>query len=207
MNKLFPKAALVCTVLSLTAVYSHASEVTFEDQPAGSSVFGGPEQTLVYNFGSLTATFSGGLILTDETSQSTDNSNVYATSSFGSASMVNPLTVTFNQPIVNFQIDILNALAGNYIMSDNVGNVLNFNLATTGGSAATEGFAAAGTQVTIDYTGPGLGTTTFDFAIDNVTFDQPLSNPTGTPEPSSICLLGTGVLAMACRFRRKLGIA
>ncbi|MGH9612782.1 MAG: PEP-CTERM sorting domain-containing protein [Bryobacteraceae bacterium] len=179
--------------------------MTFEDQPAGPSNFSaaGPTQTLTYTFGTLTATFTGGVILTNESNQTTDNSNVYATGAVsvvaGDPSLTNPLLVTFNQPVHNFEIQILNALSGNYQLSDNAGNSLNFNLATTGGSIQTEGFAATGTQVQINYLdGP------WDFAIDNVTFDQPLTG--STPEPASLVSLGTGLLFLglgAIRRRRQ----
>jgi hypothetical protein len=176
--------------------------IDFEDQPPGPSTFAaaGPAQTLVYNVGGVMATFTGGVILTNETSQTTDNSNVYATASFGDATLTNPLVVTFDQPIQNFQLDILNALAGDYTLADNAGHSVNFSLATTGGSLATEGFAAAGTVVTINYNGPGVGGTSFDFAIDNVRFNQPLQL---TPEPGSIMLLGAGLVALGTLRLRK----
>ncbi len=175
------------------AVSASATVIDFEDQPAGPSTFAatGGAQTLVYTFGTLTVTFSGGVILTNETAQSTDNSNVYATCGICDiGSFTNPLTVTFSAPVQNFQIDILNALAGDYTMADNSGHSLNFNLATTGGSLATEGFAASGTVVTIDYT---TAPNAWDFAIDNVLFNQPLSS---APEPASIFTLGSGLLLL-----------
>lgn len=111
--------------------------------------------------------------------------------------------MTFNQPIKNFQIQILNALAGSYTIADNVGDSFNFSLATTGGSIETEGFAAAGTKVTILFNGPPVGDATFDFAIDNVTFDQPLGVTT-TPEPSTIPIVGAGLLGLfGYRLRRR----
>lgn len=197
-------ASLGC-VLIFSAQRVKAESVTFEDQPVGPDVFAsaGPAQTLTYTFGALTATFNGGVILTNETSQTTDNSNVYATGAVsvvgGDASLTNPLTVNFSAPIHNFQIQILNGLSGAYQMTDNVGDSLNFSLATTGGSIQTEGFAAAGTQVQINYLdGP------WDFAIDNVTFNQPLGTST-TPEPASVLSLGSGLLLLglgALRRRR-----
>src|SRR5437868_2453625 len=145
----------IALLAALLAGSASASVINFEDQPAGPSNFAATSgaHTLVYIFGTLTVTFTGGVILTNETSQTTDNTNVYATCGIcGMPSFTNPLTVTFSAPVQNFQIDILNALAGNYTMADNAGHSLNFNLATTGGSLATEGFAASGTVVTINYT-------------------------------------------------------
>src|SRR5262249_49173757 len=96
---------LAAGVVALFAsVAAHATTIAFEDQPAGPSTFAaaGPAQSLFYNFGGVTATFNGGVILTNETSQTTDNTNVYATAYFGDASLTNPLTVTFSAPIQNF---------------------------------------------------------------------------------------------------------
>jgi hypothetical protein len=186
--------ASIAILAASLAVSASASVINFEDQPAGPSFFAATAgaHTLIYTFGTLTVTFTGGVILTNETAQSTDNSNVYATCGIcDMPSFTNPLTVTFSQPVQNFQIDILNALAGNYTMADNNGHSLNFNLATTGGSLATEGFAASGTVVTIDYTS---APTAWDFAIDNVLFNQPLTS--SVPEPASIFTLGTGLLLL-----------
>jgi hypothetical protein len=176
----------------LTAQTAGATLITFEDQPAGPTGFAsaGPAQTLIYNAGPVTATFTGGVILTNESAETTDLSNVYATASFGDASLTNPLVVTFNEPIQNFQIQILNAIAGNYELSDNAGHSDMFSLATTGGSLQTVGFAATGTVVDITFLGPPLGNVTFDFAIDNVTFNQPLGS--GTPEPSTWVMMVLG---------------
>jgi PEP-CTERM motif len=193
----------------LMAQTASATLINFEDQPAGPAVFAsaGPAQTLVYTAGPVTATFTGGVILTDETSESTDFTNVYATASFGDSTLTNPLVVTFNEPIQNFQIDILNALAGNYELSDNAGHSDMFSLATTGGSAQTVGFAATGTVVDITFLGPPSGNTTFDFAIDNVTFNQPLSG--GTPEPSTwvMMVLGFAGLGFAGYRASRKGVA
>jgi hypothetical protein len=97
----------------LAAQTAGATLITFEDRPPGPPIFAsaGPAQTLVYIAGAVTATFTGGVILTNETSETTDLSNVYATASFGDPTLTNPLVVTFNEPIQNFQIQILNALS------------------------------------------------------------------------------------------------
>ena len=198
---------LAGAVALFAAASANATLITFEDQPAGPCCFAsaGAAQTLVYNIGGgQTATFSGGVILTGESNQTTDNTNVYATASssvIGGAdpSLANPLVVTFSAPVKNFQIQILNALAGNYELSDNAGNTDFFSLATTGGSIQTVGFAATGTVVDVSY----LSTpTAWDFAIDNVTFNQPLG---GIPEPSTwaVMLVGFGAIGAAMRSQRK----
>ena len=187
---------------------AHAVVIGFEDEPAGPNVFSsaGVAKTLIYNLGGgLTATFTGGVILTNETGQTTDNSNVYATCNFcggpSPLTLTNPLVVTFSQPIKNFQIDILNAIAGDYEVYDNAGNTDFFNLATTGGSLQTIGFAATGSVVDIAYPDnptSGYGEGNWDFAIDNVTFNQDTvgGNNTATPLPAALPLFATGLGAI-----------
>jgi hypothetical protein len=200
--------ALGLSALLLSTGTASATLINFEDQPAGPSNFAaaGPAQTLTYS-GAVTATFTGGVILTNESNQTTDNSNVYATigSGFGGdPSLTNPLVVTFSQAISNFQIQILNAIAGNYEMSDNMGNSLTFNLPTTGSSFLQEGFAAAGTVVDIKYLDSSTG---WDFAVDNITFNQPLGgngNVGAVPEPSTWAMLLIGFAGIGfMAYRRK----
>jgi hypothetical protein len=186
--------------LLLSCGSASAKLIDFEDQPAGPPTFAaaGPTQTLNYTAGPITATFTGGVILTGETSQTTDDSNVYATASFGDPSLTNPLVVTFNHAINNFEIQILNALSGNYELFDNAGHTAFFSLATTGGSVQTVGFAASGTQVSIAYLS---APSEWDFAIDNVTFNQPL---TAVPESSTwaLMILGFGGVGFMAYRRR-----
>ena len=74
-----------------------------------------------------------------------------------------------------------------------------FNLATTGGSLQTIGFAATGTIVDIVYLDDAFnianstyGAGNWDFAIDNVTFDQPLGT-SATPLPATLPLFAGGL--------------
>jgi hypothetical protein len=204
------KAAVVFFSLIL-ATSAQATVINFEDQPAGPCCFSprAPE-TLNYNLGGgLTATFTNGVILTGESFQTTDSSNVYATTNFvGGAVDPSPLTVTFSQPIHNFQMDILNAIAGDYTVSDNAGHSTSFNLATTGGSLQTVGFAATGTIVTIAYLNDSkssFGPGNFDFAIDNVAFNQNTvgGQNSNTPLPAAFPLFASGLGALGWINRRK----
>jgi hypothetical protein len=198
--------ALMLGVILLSPVSVLASQVDFEDQAAGPAVFSltTSGETLTYTFGSLTATFNNGAILTNELLQTTDNSNVYATFSGSAPSLTNPLTITFNQPVNNFSVDILNAASGDFELFDNAGHTDFFTLAVTGGSIHTGTFATTGTVISIQeltLVGPFFPTR-FDFAIDNVKFDGPVAG--GVPEPSTwaMMILGfAGIGLMAYRRR------
>ena len=188
-------------VIGMSGV-ARADEVTFENIVGPPAFTGAGAATLVYGFTGYTATFSGGMVLTNETNQSTDNSSVYATQNIFSGGYANPLTVTFSQAIQNFQIDILNALAGTYELADNNGHVYDFSLATTGGSVQTVGFAAVGTVVTIkSLSAVGYAAGSYDFAIDNVTFNQPLA--AAVPEPGTYALMALGLAAVGYAARRR----
>jgi hypothetical protein len=163
----------VCSLLLASPIFAASVPpitIDFENQPAGPCCFAsaGPAQTLTYNVSGTTVKFTGGVILTGESNQTTDNSNVYATASFGNG-LSSALQIQFGVPVQNFRMDILNALAGTYTLSDNAGHSQNFSLATTGGSLATEQFNTAGTILTLAYDGPGVSGITFDYAIDNLT--------------------------------------
>jgi hypothetical protein len=197
--------AFVLATLLLSTISASATLIDFEDQPHGPTAFGSSTaQALTYTFGSLTATFNGGVILTNEQLQTTDNSNVYAKFSQGDGSLINPLTLTFNQPVQNFSIDILNAAAGNYELFDNASHTDFFTLATQGGSVHTGLFASAGTIISIQELSivgdfrPG----TFDFAIDNVRFDGPVAGAVPEPSTWAMMLLGFAGVGFAA-YRRK----
>ena len=187
LRKSFALGVVLFTGRMFSAPISPIS-INFEDQPAGPSLFvlAGPAQTLTYNFSGETAVVTGGVILTNETNQTTDNSNVYATISGDNLS--SNIKIQFSVPVQNFQMDILNALAGSYTLSDNAGHFQNFQLATTGGSIATESFTTAGTVVTVSYNGPGVSDASFDYAIDNLV---------ATPSACAAAVAGAVTLGMA----------
>ncbi len=197
-----------------TTAGAHATVITFEDQPASACCFGsvtGPTTITETPLTGVTVTFSGGVILTNENA-ATDTTNVYATASPRVGSTVtganagygNPLTMTFNQPLQDFSLQILNALAGNYELKDNAGNTDFFSLATTGNSVQTEGFLATGTVVQLLYLSGGTQNvaTQWDFAIDNVSFDLA---PSTVPEPATWAMLLLGLAGLAAG-RRKAGL-
>jgi len=199
--------ASIITLLASQA--ANANTINFADRPAGPSVFAsaGPAQTLIYHDGGVDITFAGGVILTNETNQSTNFNNVYATASFGDPSLSNPLTLTFSEQLKNFSVTISNAVAGDFLLADNAGHSSKFTLATMGSSAVTETFALTGNVVTITELTSTLPSTPWDFAIGQISFDCS-ANLAGcqagpVPEPTSTVLLGLGLMGMLFSTRRK----
>jgi len=173
---------------------ANAEIVTFEDQ-TGPTLFGNPNQTLTYTFGTLTVTFTGGTILTNAENLPVDHTSVY-----GSISGINsnPITMTFSQPVNNFFVDLLNGdnQTMDYTIADNAGHSAMFTLLPNFQNGLVDySIPATGSQVTITSDGTGF----FDFLIDNVGFNQ----PTPAPEPLTLSLFGAAVAGAAAMRRRR----
>ena len=182
---------------------AHATTIDFEDQ-AGPSLFAsaGPAQSIVEG----TATFTGGVILTNATNLPADETSVYGTADTADPSLTNPLTVTFSSPITNFFLDVINGntVAVDYTVADNLGNTATFLIApNTSSGVQTIGFAATGTIVTIA-AGPAVGGCCgFDFFIDNVHFNEALPPGLTTPLPAALPLFASGLSALGLFGWRK----
>ena len=176
---------------------ANASIVTFEDQ-TGPSTFGNPDQTLTYTFGPLTATFTGGTILTQTTFLPADQTSVYGTES---CCNTNPLTITFNQPVNNFFLDILNGntVTEDYTVADNDGHSAVFSIPPNLSSGLQfDSIPATGTVITIT---SAASNGFWDFFIDNVGFNQP--TPRNVPEPLTLSLFAAGLAGAAAMRRRR----
>ena len=186
---------LAGTVLIASAVAANAFIVDFEDQ-TGPPLFGGPNQTLTYTFPGVTATFSGGTILTNATNAPADETSIYGSESCCNS---NPITITFSTPVTNFFLNLLNGnvVSETYTIADNAGNSGSFLIPPNFNSGLIfDSLAATGTVVTITSAATGGF---YDFAIDNVGFDE--ATP-GVPEPSTWALLLLGFVGLGfARYR------
>ncbi len=210
---------LICSAFPQGAA---AALINFDDQGlTGPSIFAiaGPAQHLTFDDfegGVIDVAFDGGVVLTEVTLLEANESSVYGTAYFGDVSLLNPLTVTFSQPITNFFLDIYNGLGTQieYRVADNDGHSASFVLDPYfEGGHRQIGFAATGTVITITSVTPP--TSEFDFFIDNIYFNEVLPvgldghvdehlGETPVPEPSTMAmlLLGAGGLTVYRRSRK-----
>jgi hypothetical protein len=199
------------TAIALGYQTTQASAVTinFDDQGlTGPSLFSSANpspQTIPITVGGVTATFSGGVILTNTANLPANQTSIYGTASFGQG-LTNPLVINFSQPITNFFLDVLNGNTQtlDYTVADNNGNSSTFSLATNLNGGQTQiGFAATGTQVTIT---SAIGSSIpYDFFIDNIRFNEALPPNIGTSVPEPFTVIGTIIGGTAAfRMRKKL---
>jgi hypothetical protein len=194
------------------AIQASAVVINFDDQGlTGPSFFASASpspQTIPITVGGVTATFNGGVILTNASNLPANQTSIYGTASFGTG-LTNPLVISFSQPITNFFLDVLNGNTEsiNYTVADNNGNSSTFNLIPNTSAGQTQiGFAATGNQVTIS---SAIGSSTaYDFFIDNIRFNEalpPSLGGTSVPEPFTIVgtLIGAGT---AFRMRKRLKV-
>lgn len=188
--------------LTLVGVGSARADIINFESFSGPSTFGGPPQTLTITGTSAgTVTITGGTVLTAETNLPADETTVYGTTSCCGYSQT--ITLTFANPITNFFMDLYNGQihSDTYTVSDNVGDSTMTTIAPNLSSGnALISFPAAGTMVTITTSDPS-----WDFSIDNVGFNQATPGTGPVPEPASLGLVLTGVLAAAGAVRRRLG--
>jgi hypothetical protein len=198
---------------------ANAALITFDELTGKTTFFDACNavscpQTVVENTGSGNVTLTGGVILTETFGLASDTSSIYATSSAalsGVSGLINPITITFDNPVANFLVDVFNgfSVSHSYEVSDNAGHSSTFTLAgfTGVGGFTTIGFAATGTAITIaDVT----GVPDFDFGIDNIRFNVGITctgnscstTDTDVPEPVTFSIFGAGLLGAAAARRK-----
>jgi len=190
-------AILICTLATILPGASAFADVIDFESFSGPRTFCNSPQTLSIPTSIGNVNISGGTILTNATNAPADETSVYATTS--GCGLSNTLTLMFPQNINNFFLDVFNGqtFPDTFTVSDNMGNSTTVTLASnTNSGVSLVSFPAAGDMVTVTTTDPR-----WDFFIDNVGFDQP--TPNTTPEPATLALLGTGVVALGAKVRKR----
>jgi hypothetical protein len=195
-------------ILTISAVFaiqhvSFATIINFDDQGyTGPSLFMDASpipQHLEFTTADGWVKIDGGVILENTSFLPANQTALYGTASFVNG-MTNPLTITFENDIENFYMDLYNGYTTDmtYVISDNNGHTSTFTLPSNLNSGTTlVEFAAVGNVLTIEST--TLGQSNWDFFIDNLHFNEKL--PSSVPEPSMMMLLGFGLVSLV--FYRK----
>jgi hypothetical protein len=205
-NGRFIKIGFILSAFTAMTFQSFGTVIDFDSQGlTGPSVFAQASpipQTITINVSGITVTFNFGVILDQTTFLPADQTALYGTASFIHG-MSNPLIITFSQPVTNFFMNLYNGQTtdATYNVSDNNGNSQNFTLPPNlSGGQSLVGIAATGTIITI-LADEGI-TGSWDFFIDNITFNEPLP-PNLVPDGgTTVGLLLMGLTAI-CVFAKK----
>jgi hypothetical protein len=186
MKKLFIYISFAAFITSLPV---HATTIDFEAQ--GGSAPPAFNNTLNSPLTIGIAAFRGGQLLKNEAG-SADVSAVYATA--GGAPYLDPLTITFSQPVAAFSLALTNNAPDTYTVADNLGGSQSLSL----NANASRTFSLTDTGIT-GVTVSSATTAFWDFAIDNVTFSESSSV---APEPVTFVPVGSVLFAGLLLWRR-----
>ena len=196
--------AIIGSACALVASAS-ASILNFDDQGlSGPSFFSQASPvTVVEVIDGVEITVEGGTILTNTSNLPANQTSIYGTASFFSGGQ-NPITISFDQPIQNFFLEVLNGATTDveYVVMDDLGNSRSFTLAPNLNSGATTiGIATVGTQITIMAIVDSTGF--FDFFVDNIQWNQDLPPDLTVPVPAAAPLMLAGMAVFGAVRRKK----
>lgn len=196
--KLIHLAAL--TIAFAVPCTAHAVTIDFEAQGATAPSFiqpGTRSQTLAIGG----ATFAGGAVIagTDDFLDPDlgDLTAAYTTAPY--TSFTNPITISFASAVAALSFQVVNNIAGTYVVSVNGGATQSYALGDYANSVIS--LTGAINRVSIGYTvQPQAADPYFDFAIDNVSFSAASS---AVPEASTWAMAIAGLLLTGAALRQR----
>jgi hypothetical protein len=167
-----------------------ADIITFDDQGlTGPSLFAlaTQENISVTSPLGVGVSLTGGTILTNTANLPADATSLYGTAGFAGPGYTNPITISFNQSIQNFEANLYNGstITATFQVSDGLGDTADFTLPNNlSGGTSLVYFAAVGESVTVTQLTNDPAANGWDFFVDNLQFNVPL--PASVPEPSTL---------------------